>query len=41
MGRPGCGITHSAVEAQAQAMISQPQRGTQIIRLRRSAELPG
>jgi hypothetical protein len=26
MGRPGSGITDSAVEAQAQAMISQPQR---------------
>jgi hypothetical protein len=26
MGRPGCGITDSAVEAQAQAMISQLQR---------------
>jgi cytochrome c551/c552 len=25
MGRPGCGITDSAVEAQTQAMISQPQ----------------
>ena len=26
MGRPGSGITDSAVEAPAQAMISQPQR---------------
>ena len=26
MGRPGSGITDSAVEAQAQAVISQPQR---------------
>ena len=28
MGRPGSGITDSAVEAQAQAMISQPQRAS-------------
>ena len=26
MGRPGSGVTDSAVEAQAQAMMSQPQR---------------